>query len=312
MNYQALGAVYVATRAYDDGIAAYKKAIDLGASSQVQADLAHAYAVSGRTADATRLVEQLIERSTRTYISPFPSTSPSSMRGCAGRRAAPHKGHSVNHARENPVNGSYRQLVALDQQADHVTAAIRDPDGSTRTVTAAYVAGCDGSRSTVRELSGIAFPGAPCEHAFFVADTEAVGPMVADELNVLLWRSGFHLYFPMKGTNRWRVIGILPNHLLGKDDVAFEDLIPAALHVGGARLSFTACHWFSMYRIHHRCTERFRDRRCFVLGDAAHIHSPMGGQGMNTGLQDAYQPGMEAGARHLTSRGPGAARHLRG
>jgi tetratricopeptide (TPR) repeat protein len=71
LNYQALGAVYVATRAYDDGIAAYKKAIDLGASSQVQADLAHAYAVSGRTADATRLVEQLIERSTRTYISPF-------------------------------------------------------------------------------------------------------------------------------------------------------------------------------------------------------------------------------------------------
>jgi TolB-like protein/tetratricopeptide (TPR) repeat protein len=71
LNYQALGSVYVATRAYDDGIAAYKRAIDLGASSQVQADLAHAYAVSGRTADATRLVEQLIERSTRTYISPF-------------------------------------------------------------------------------------------------------------------------------------------------------------------------------------------------------------------------------------------------
>jgi FAD binding domain len=148
--------------------------------------------------------------------------------------------------------------------------------------------GCDGSRSSVRELSGIAFPGAPYEHAFFVADTEATGPMVADELNVFLWRSGFHLYFPMKGTNRWRVIGILPKNLVGKDDVAFEDLIPALLHVGGAGLSFSSCHWFSTYRIHHRCTERFRDRRCFLAGDAAHIHSPMGGQGMNTGLQDAY------------------------
>ena len=64
--------------------------------------------------------------------------------------------------------------------------------------------------------------------------------------------------------------------------------MPSLRSEAGADLSIKTCTWFSTYRIHHRCASRFRDRRCFLLGDAAHIHSPVGAQGMNTGLQDAY------------------------
>src|SRR6266516_1495179 len=139
-----------------------------------------------------------------------------------------------------------------------------------------------------RELSGIAFEGAPYEHVFFVADTRVTGPMVPDELNVYLWREGFHLFFPMRGTDHWRLVGILPPHLRGRDDLTFEEVIPSVRRQAGTELSFEACTWLSTYRIHHRRAARFRHRRCFLLGDAAHIHSPVGAQGMNTGLQDAY------------------------
>ena len=83
-------------------------------------------------------------------------------------------------------------------------------------------------------------------------------------------------------------MGILPRHLRERDDLTFEEVIPSVRQEAGAELSFKACSWYSTYRIHHRCAVHFRDRRCFLLGDAAHIHSPVGAQGMNTGLQDAY------------------------
>ena len=183
------------------------------------------------------------------------------------------------------------ELVGLAQEPDRVIARLKQPDGTIRELSATWVAGCDGARSAVRELNGIAFQGAPYEHVFFVADTRMTGPMVPDELNVYLWREGFHLFFPMRGIDHWRVVGIVPPAMRGREDLTLDALMPSIRREAGSGLSLQGCSWFSTYRIHHRRAERFRDRRCFLLGDAAHIHSPVGAQGMNTGLQDAYNLG---------------------
>jgi len=183
------------------------------------------------------------------------------------------------------------ELVALDQHPAGVTATLRGADGTTRQVAARWVAGCDGAHSTVRDRCRIPFVGAPYEQVFFVADTDATGSMVPDEVNVYLWRGGFHLLFPLPGRDRWRLVGIVPPALQARADLDVAAVLPAMRHSVGPAFSVHACRWFSTYHIQHRRAARFREGRCFLLGDAAHIHSPVGAQGMNTGLQDAYNLG---------------------
>ena len=193
----------------------------------------------------------------------------------------------------------------------HVTATLKQPDGSTANDHAPRRSpAATAARSAVREMSGIAFPGAPYEHVFFVADTEATGPDGARRAQRLSVARRISPVLPDARD------GSLARHRhpaaraarTGRPDLRGRDPVASRRRREPA-LSFKACSWFSTYRIHHRCAERFRDRRCFLLGDAAHIHSPVGAQGMNTGLQDAYNLAWKLALVASGAGGPGAARH---
>ena len=177
-------------------------------------------------------------------------------------------------------------LTGFDERGGHVRARLRGADGAEAVCDAAWLAGCDGARSAVREASGADFPGGTYAQMFYVADVEASGPVVDGELHIALDDADFLGAFPMKGARRVRLIGMVSEAPEGgEDDVAWKDVSGGV----GARLGLKVrkVNWFSTYRVHHRVAGSFRHGRAFLLGDAAHIHSPVGGQGMNTGIGDA-------------------------
>ena len=178
------------------------------------------------------------------------------------------------------------ELLRFVEHDGGVTATLRRPDGSEESCEAAYLAGCDGASSTVRNQLGIGFPGGTYSGLFYVADVEGSGAAVNDELHVDLEDADFVLLFPLKGKGRLRLVGTvrdLPKQDHGK--LTFADVRGKAIE--HLKLEITKVNWFSTYHVHHRVANRFRRGRAFLLGDAAHIHSPVGGQGMNTGIGDA-------------------------
>src|SRR6185295_8736616 len=176
-------------------------------------------------------------------------------------------------------------LLGYEETADRVRARVRRPDGSEEEIEAAYLAGCDGARSKVRHAMGATFEGGTYERMFYVADVEMHGPMDNHELHVALDEADLIAVFPMKGDHKARLIGTVRQEAGERPDPTWEDVSPSVLE--RLRLTVDRVNWFSTYRVHHRVTDRFRRGRVFLAGDAAHIHSPAGGQGMNTGIGDA-------------------------
>jgi 2-polyprenyl-6-methoxyphenol hydroxylase-like FAD-dependent oxidoreductase len=178
------------------------------------------------------------------------------------------------------------ELVGFKADADGVTATLRGADGQEEVCTAAYLAGCDGARSIVRQGIAVGFPGGTYEQLFYVADVDAAGPALDGELHIDLEEADFLAVFPLKGHGRARLVGtVRGDRAAHPDTLHFDDV--SARAIGNLKVDVHAVNWFSTYRVHHRVTDHFRKGRVFLLGDAAHIHSPAGGQGMNTGIGDA-------------------------
>lgn len=178
------------------------------------------------------------------------------------------------------------ECLGFDDQGDHVLARLRGADGAERRAEFAYIAGCDGAKSIVRHQIGAGFIGATYDKLFYVADVHASGPAANGEGNIALDEADFVIWLPYDDAGHGRLIGVVDDaDGTRAATLSFDDVGQRAIARVGLRID--EVNWFSTYRVHHRVTEHYRLGRAFLVGDAAHVHSPAGGQGMNTGIGDA-------------------------
>jgi 2-polyprenyl-6-methoxyphenol hydroxylase-like FAD-dependent oxidoreductase len=178
------------------------------------------------------------------------------------------------------------ELLGFEQRATDVIARLKRADGTEESCVARYLAGCDGAHSVVRQGIDSQFPGGTYSELFYVADLTATGPTAHDEIHLDLDQADFLVVFPLKGDDRIRIVGSASARgAEPRESITFADVDDRIIR--NLKFEVSTVNWFSSYRVHHRVASRFSDRRAFLLGDAAHIHSPVGGQGMNTGIGDA-------------------------
>lgn len=188
------------------------------------------------------------------------------------------------------------ELVAFTAGDDQLECVLRHADGDEERLGTRYLVGCDGAHSTVRRGAGIAFEGDSYPQSFALGDIEVDGPLEPEAINAFPGARGIAIFFPLGRPTMWRVIAVSANPVPNARDAPAEttsDLTLAELQTivdaptqQSVRLRDPA--WLTRFHLHHRQTAHYRAGRIFLAGDAAHIHSPVGAQGMNTGIQDAW------------------------
>lgn len=175
-------------------------------------------------------------------------------------------------------------FLSADQQDDHVRVTV-ESKGESAQLRASFVVGCDGAHSAVRHLLKLPFEGVEYDDSLALADIETNDTLAADELQLCPSEFGPVAIFPMSATRR-RIVATIA-HTEG--DAPSLELVQRILRQRAPRgIEVRGLRWSSYFRIHHRHVAQMRNDRMFIAGDAAHIHSPFGGRGMNTGLHDVW------------------------
>ena len=177
------------------------------------------------------------------------------------------------------------ELVRFHNDGAVVHATIKSANGTEEECEAFFLAGCDGAHSVVRTGLRIGFPGGTYDELFYVADADVTGPVANHEVHIDFSTADFLAVFPMRAEGRVRLIGAVVKTDAEQKRLTFADVSDQAIR--DLKVEVQKINWFSTYRVHHRVADSFRRGRAFILGDAAHVHSPVGAQGMNTGIGNA-------------------------
>jgi 2-polyprenyl-6-methoxyphenol hydroxylase-like FAD-dependent oxidoreductase len=178
------------------------------------------------------------------------------------------------------------ELESFSQTNDGVSATLKHLNKQ-ENIKADWLVGCDGASSGVRKILEIPFGGETYKESLFVLDCKIDWAFKDDEAAIALSKDAFGLFFPMTN-GRCRVSGIVSEEYADKDTISFDEVNRDFAKSLKMDITLSDPEWISLYHAHHRYVAHFRKGRCFLAGDAAHVHSPAGAQGMNTGLQDAY------------------------